>query len=74
MSMDNNYPCSCGFPFYYKKDLSSTCNGTNILCALFSLRIRAQGCTQVSKQRGCAKPFFGFEICDLRTFFGFEIL
>ena len=22
----------------------------------------------------CAKPFFGFEICDLRTFFGFEIV
>ena len=24
--------------------------------------------------KGCAKPFFGFEICDLRTFLGFEIL
>ena len=26
------------------------------------------GGTQVYKCRGCAKPFFGFEICDLRTF------
>ena len=30
--------------------------------------------TQVYKLRGGTKPFFGFEICDLRTFFGFEIL
>ena len=34
----------------------------------------AQGGTQVYKERGCAKPFFGFDICDLRTFFGFEFL
>ena len=32
------------------------------------------GGTQVYKCRGCAKPFFGFEICNLKTFFGFEIL
>ena len=30
------------------------------------------GGTQVYKRRGCAKPFSGFEICDLRTFLGLK--
>ena len=38
----------------------------------WGVKVSPPGGTQVYKWRGCTKPFFGFEICDLRTFLGLK--